>query len=103
AAMYGFPPTLEFSPEGNSLVLLGGNGGASMFHLGKQYVRMGSWGTQGDSHLLVWVDNKPEFLQPDAYNISVSNSRGETLRVLRNPGEKSYLIAARSAQGGSKV
>ena len=103
AAMYGFPPTLEFSPEGNSLVLLGGNGGASMFHLGKQYVRMGSWGTQGDSHLLVWVGNEPEFLQPDAYSISVSNSRGETLRVLRNPDEKSYLIAARSAKGGSKV
>jgi WD40 repeat protein len=103
AAMYGFPPTLEFSPNGNSLVLLGGNGGVSVYHPGKRYTKIDSSGTQGDGNLLVWAGDQPELLQSDAYNMSVVNTRGQPLQVLRDPGENSYVITARSVQGGSKV
>jgi WD40 repeat protein len=103
AAMYGFPPTLEFTPDGKELVLLGGDGGASMYRLGKKYTETASWGAEGGSNLLIWDGGKPLFLQPGARNMDVVNFQGHVLRPLPDPGEQSYVITARAAPDGSAI
>jgi hypothetical protein len=104
AGMYGLPPQLSISPNGNVLVLQGGYGGAKIYRIGGGLTNPRKLGSVSTGSFFAWHGDQPLFIDWTGGQIEITNSAGRVLRRTHAAvGRESYISTVRSARNGTEA